>query len=214
VVRSAAVRIELALAGAEDGPGEGHPTEIHDPLFRLKSRQPRRWAESDFARLVPVRDSKLRIIEFDFDVSDFLGTQTMADFPADVSPVPSYMIAFRRLHGQRREPLVVDLITREIPRLCRGGSKSLTIPAIAPQAPTDETLNASREAHERIRSMTYEAPEPTIDDAEYHEGVIRRGTVNLRCARGKTGLTGVTAAFRRLTYRGQRPRCRFERLIP
>jgi hypothetical protein len=27
------------------------------------------------------------------------------------------------------------LITREIPRLCRGGSKSLTIPAIAPQAP-------------------------------------------------------------------------------
>jgi hypothetical protein len=97
----------------------------------------------------------------------------------------------------------LSLITREIPRLCRGGSKSLTIPAIAPQAPTDETLNASREAHERIRSMTSEAPEPTIDDAEYHEGVIRRGTVNLRCARGKTGLTGVTAAFRRLTYRGR-----------
>ena len=46
------------------------------------------------------------------------------------------------------------LITREIPRLCRGGSKSLTVPAIAPQARTDETLNASREAHERIRSMT------------------------------------------------------------
>ena len=45
------------------------------------------------------------------------------------------------------------LITREIPRLCRGGSKSLTIPAIAPQAPADETLNASREAYERIRSM-------------------------------------------------------------
>jgi hypothetical protein len=120
VVRSAAVRIELALAGAEDGPGEGHPTEIHDPLFRLKSRQPRRWAESDFARLVPVRDSKLRIIEFDFDVSDFLGTQTMADFPADVSPVPSYMIAFRRLHGQRREPLVVDPITARILMLSNG----------------------------------------------------------------------------------------------
>jgi hypothetical protein len=34
------------------------------------------------------------------------------------------------------------LITREIPWLCRGGSKSLTVPAIAPQAPTDEILNA------------------------------------------------------------------------
>jgi putative DNA primase/helicase len=83
------------------------------------------------------------------------------------------------------------LITREIPRLCRGGSKSLTVPAVAPQAPTDETLNASRKAHERIWSMTCEAPEPTIADAEYHEGVIRRGIVNLRCTRGKTGLTGV-----------------------
>jgi hypothetical protein len=117
---AAAVRIELALAGAEDDPGEGHPTEIHDPLFRLKSLQPRRWAESDFARLVPIRDSNLRIIEFDFDVSDFLGAQTIADFPADVSPVPSYMIAFRRLHGQRREPLVVDRITARILMLSDG----------------------------------------------------------------------------------------------
>jgi hypothetical protein len=69
---------------------------------------------------VPIRDSKLRIIELDFDVSDFFGAQTMADFPADVSPVPSYMIAFRRLHGQRREPLVVDPITARILMLCNG----------------------------------------------------------------------------------------------
>jgi hypothetical protein len=62
----------------------------------------------------------------------------------------------------------------------------LTIPAIAPQAPADETLNASSEAHERIRSMTCEAPEQTID-----EGVIRRGIGNLRWTRGKTGLPGV-----------------------
>jgi hypothetical protein len=34
------------------------------------------------------------------------------------------------------------LITREIPRLCRGGSKSLTVPAVKPEAPTDETSNA------------------------------------------------------------------------
>jgi hypothetical protein len=103
---------------------------------------------------------------------------------------------------------------REIPRLCRGGSKSLTIPAIAPQAPADETLNASREAYERIRPMTCEAPEPKIDDAEYHEGVIRRGIVNLRCTPGKTGLTGVVGRLQAAHLSGPRsvrPRCRFER---
>jgi hypothetical protein len=51
--------------------------------------------------------------------------------------------------------------------------------------------------------MTCEAPEPTIDEAEYHEGVIRRVIVKWRRTRGKTGLTGWTAAFRRLTYRGR-----------
>ena len=36
----------------------------------------------------------------------------------------------------------------EFPRLCRGGSNSLTIPAVAPHASTDETLNLARQAHE------------------------------------------------------------------
>jgi ABC-type uncharacterized transport system ATPase subunit len=30
---------------------------------------------------------------------------------------------------------IFGLITREIPRLCRGGSKSLTVPAVTPRAP-------------------------------------------------------------------------------
>ena len=38
-------------------------------------------------------------------------------------------------------------LAREIPRLCRGGSKCLTFPAVAPQAPIDETLSVSRQAH-------------------------------------------------------------------
>ena len=80
----------------------------------------------------------------------------------------------------------------------------MTIPAIAPQAPADETLNASREAYERIRPMTCEAPEPKIDDAEYHEGVIRRGIVNLRCTRGKTGLTGVVGRLQAAHLSGPR----------
>ena len=38
-------------------------------------------------------------------------------------------------------------LAKEIPRLCRGGSKSLTFPAVAPQAPIDETSSVSRQAH-------------------------------------------------------------------
>jgi len=38
-------------------------------------------------------------------------------------------------------------LTKEIPRLCRGGSKCLTFPAVAPQAPIDETSSGSRQAH-------------------------------------------------------------------
>jgi len=42
---------------------------------------------------------------------------------------------------------VLSLIPREIPRLCRGGSKSLTVPASAPHAPTAKF--ETRAAHER-----------------------------------------------------------------
>jgi hypothetical protein len=37
-------------------------------------------------------------------------------------------------------------------------------------------------------------------DAEYHEGLIQRGCATTRT---NTGLTGSTAAFTRLTYRGR-----------
>ena len=52
--------------------------------------------------------------------------------------------------------------------------------------------------------MTCEALEPTIDDAEYHEGVIRRGILNLRCTRGKTGLTGVDGRLQAAHLSGPR----------
>jgi hypothetical protein len=40
------------------------------------------------------------------------------------------------------------LMPWEFPRLCRGGSNSLTIPAVVPHASIEETLNVSRQAHE------------------------------------------------------------------
>jgi hypothetical protein len=51
------------------------------------------------------------------------------------------------------------LITREIPRLCRSGSRSLTVPEPRPRS-ADETLN---EHANELRRWTCEASEPTSD---------------------------------------------------
>jgi hypothetical protein len=40
-------------------------------------------------------------------------------------------------------------LTKEIPRLCRGGSKRLTFSAVAPQASIDEPSSVSRQAPNR-----------------------------------------------------------------
>jgi glycosyltransferase involved in cell wall biosynthesis len=114
---AAAVRIELAVAAAED---DGEPSDIPaDPLFRLRSQQ---WLTSDdgLAGLAPVRDPRLRILEFGHDVADFLGARTAADFPAVTRPGPSYIGAFGGSDGGRREPLLVDRLTARILMLSDG----------------------------------------------------------------------------------------------
>jgi hypothetical protein len=73
-----------------------------------------------FPGFVPVRDPQLRIIEFDLDVSDFLSARAAADFPAAMTPGPSYIVAFARSNGKRRDPLVVDAMTARILMLSDG----------------------------------------------------------------------------------------------
>jgi hypothetical protein len=115
---AAAVQIEIAVAVAEDQ-GEQTDPSAPDPLFRLRSRQ---WAmlEDGLAGLVPVRDPQLRILEFDYDVADFLGAQTAADFPAVTRPGPSHIVAFGSSGGGRRQPLIVDGLTAHILMLSDG----------------------------------------------------------------------------------------------
>jgi hypothetical protein len=60
----------------------------------------------------------------------------------------------------------------EFPRLCRGGSNSLTIPAVVPHASTEETLNVSRQA-QRSRCQA---------DSDKFESRRRRSSANA-CAR-------------------------------
>jgi glycosyltransferase involved in cell wall biosynthesis len=116
---AAAVQIEIAVAAAEDQGEQTDPSAVPDPLFRLRSRQ---WAmpEDGIAGLVPVRDPQLRILAFDYDVADFLGARTAADFPAVTGPGPSHIVAFGNSGGERRQPLIVDGLTAHILMLSDG----------------------------------------------------------------------------------------------
>jgi glycosyltransferase involved in cell wall biosynthesis len=116
---AAGISIELAIAGAEREIDEQSPTDDPDPLFRVCTRG---WAmdEADLASLVPVRDPRLRMLEFDYDVSDFMAVRTAADLPAAVTPRRSHMVVFGDCDRERRNPLVIDEITAKILKLSDG----------------------------------------------------------------------------------------------
>jgi glycosyltransferase involved in cell wall biosynthesis len=114
-----AIEIEIAIAAAEHQEGPSIPAEGCDPLFRLHMA---RWAMAadDLGALVPLRDARLRVLEFDYDVSDFMQARAVADFPASTTPRRSYIVVFASSHGARRNPLVVDGITAQILKLSDG----------------------------------------------------------------------------------------------
>jgi glycosyltransferase involved in cell wall biosynthesis len=114
-----AVRIEIAIAMAEDDADKSSPTESSDPLFRLSLK---RWAVAEGAlpELVAIAEPRLRIIEFDFDVSEFLGAQTIAAFPKIAPAGRSHIVAFGRSDDGRRDPLFIDEITARILQLSDG----------------------------------------------------------------------------------------------
>jgi hypothetical protein len=76
--------------------------------------------ENGLATLAPVRDPQLRILEFDYDVADFLGARTAADLPAVTRPGPSYIVVFSGPGTGQRKPLIVDGLTAQILKLSDG----------------------------------------------------------------------------------------------
>jgi glycosyltransferase involved in cell wall biosynthesis len=121
-----ALEIEIAIAAAEDEAAASSPAEACDPLFRLRTR---RWAmaEGDLAGLVPRRDPRLRVLDFEFDVADFMKVRTIADLPASPTPRRSHIVAFRGSDRERRDPMVVDGITAQILKLSDGTRTALEI---------------------------------------------------------------------------------------
>jgi glycosyltransferase involved in cell wall biosynthesis len=101
------------------GRDKARAAPCHDPMFRLRLR---RWGlkDGDVAALVPVRDPRLRILAFDHDILPYLGARAAAEFPSVPSPGRGYIIAFGRLNGERRPPLVVDHTTARILELTDG----------------------------------------------------------------------------------------------
>jgi glycosyltransferase involved in cell wall biosynthesis len=114
-----AIRVEIAIAAAESEADHPGLANISDSLFRLRIR---RWAlaEGDLARLVPVRDPRLRLLQFDYDVSEYIGLPTIAELPASPAPHPSYIVAFGRSEEGGRDPLVIDGFTAGILALSDG----------------------------------------------------------------------------------------------
>ncbi len=106
---AAAVRIDRAIATAQGA--DILPCKA-DPLFRLQSGK---WMSAEnIGELFPARDPHLRVVEFDYDVSGFLGAEKVADFPAILAPGPSYIVLAGRLNGKPRKPFFVDPQTARI----------------------------------------------------------------------------------------------------
>jgi hypothetical protein len=80
-------------------------------------------------------------------------------------------------------------LTREIPRLWRGGSKCLTFPAVAPQAPTDETSSVSRQAHDQspIDGRPMGEPKPQRRNRNMLRGIPTQLSNTKRGSRRRAG---------------------------
>jgi hypothetical protein len=76
--------------------------------------------EDGLAALAPVRDPRLRILKFDYDVTDFLRARTVAELPTMTRPGPSYIVAPPTTASRRREPRAVDGLTAHILMLSDG----------------------------------------------------------------------------------------------
>ncbi len=117
---AAAIRVEIAIAEAEDEAAGDNSTENSDGLFRL---QIQRWALDDGAinGLFPYRNPSTRLVSFDFDVSAFHTVQTAADFPAEVPGRPSHLVVFGS-SACCRPPVHIDSRTAAILRQINGNS--------------------------------------------------------------------------------------------
>jgi len=114
-----AVQAEIAVAAAEGEADATSSEEEGDPLFRLRIA---RWAlaKDDLAELLSVRDPRLRVLTFDFDVMELMSVRNADDLATPPTSRRSYLVVFGRSAGGRRSPLAVDRATARILTLSDG----------------------------------------------------------------------------------------------
>ncbi len=114
-----AVQAEIAVAAAEGDADAASSGGEGDPLFRLRIA---RWAmaKDDLAGFVSVRDPRLRVLTFDFDVTELVSVRNADDLAAPPASRRSYLVVFGRSNGGRRNPLAVDRATARILALSDG----------------------------------------------------------------------------------------------
>jgi hypothetical protein len=152
-----AIETEIAIAAAEQEEAPSIPAAGCDPLFRLHTA---RWAMAadDLAGMLPLRDPRLRVLEFDYDVSEFMGVRTGADLPTLPTPRRSYVVVFACADRERQSPLVVDGTTVQILKLSDG----------------------TRTALEVIRDLEHEAGRSTAsDNLGWIENLFMHGLISL-----------------------------------
>ena len=113
-----AVDVEIVIAKAEtDLDNEPAEQTTIDPLFRINIGE---WAleENALGRLTPVCTTQFRILRFEYDISEFLRVQSVADFPQSVGAGPGQIVVFSKRAS--REPLLIDRFTARILELSDG----------------------------------------------------------------------------------------------
>jgi glycosyltransferase involved in cell wall biosynthesis len=153
-----AIEIELTVATAEGTLGELRDGETQEAFVRLNIG---RWAldSDDFAQLVPIQDPHLSIIKFDFDVSHYLASRNVDEFPVVITKRPSYVLVFAPAKGRRSGPLLVDSATARALQLSDG---RLTALEIAAQLESEEGTTTVK------------------DSLAWIEELFRRGLIGLR----------------------------------
>jgi glycosyltransferase involved in cell wall biosynthesis len=134
------VEVGIAVAEGEGGDGGHHDSAAPDPLFRLNSRH---WAlgEGEVSVLVPMKDSRLSILRFEFDVAEFRGVTSFADLPRVTNIGPSYLVACM---GAGREPVLVDELTARFLELSDG---TKTVGEISQQLERKDSSSIGHDHH-------------------------------------------------------------------
>jgi hypothetical protein len=101
----------------------------------------------------------MNIIKFNFDVSHYLTSRNVGEFPVVVTTRPSYVLVFAPAKGRRSEPLLVDGATARILQLSEGRQTALEIAA-------------QLESEEGATSVE--------DSLAWIEELFRRGLIGLR----------------------------------